>query len=115
MHGDRDGTVPFNQSEPRRFLVPIDFSEASLKALPHAQQLAAGEKVELTLLNVIEEQLSFRTLDRIGQQKAIKKDRLAQLESLARDREETEPGISIKTSVCDGCTTEKFRLGRQWT
>ena len=90
----------------RRFLVPIDFSEESLKALRHAHDLAAGGKAELTLLNVIEEPLSFRTLDRVGQQHARKKERLARLEGLAQ--EETGSGISVKTLVCDGSPAKEI-------
>jgi nucleotide-binding universal stress UspA family protein len=71
--------------------------------------MAAGQNVELTLLNVIEEPLSFRTLDRVGQQIARKNERLALLERLAR--EEAAAGVSTKTLVCDGSpATEITRI-----
>jgi len=90
----------------RRFLVPIDFSEASLNALRQARLLAVDDQAELTLLNVIEPPLSSRTLDRVGQAAARQQERLAQLESLAR--REVGSVRCVRTVVCDGSPAEEI-------
>jgi universal stress protein A len=105
LPGSSDKSQP-KPSVCRRFLVPIDFSDASLKALRYARQLAAGAKAALTLLNVIEEPLSFRNLDLARQQRQRKGERLAKLESLAR--REVGPGIPLNTLVCDGSPVEEI-------
>ncbi len=46
-------TKPANTSEPRRILVPVDFSKASLDALQHALALAQRYDAQLTLLHVL--------------------------------------------------------------
>ena len=70
----------------KEILVPIDFSEPSLIALRHARELAAGEKAHLTLVNIVEEPGSFRTLDVVGQRRARYEQRLDRLQELV-DRE----------------------------
>ena len=89
-----------------RLLVPIDFSEASVNALRYAGQLAGNKDAELTLLHVIDEPLSFRTLDFVGQQNARRRARLAQLDGLAH--QVIEPGTPVKTVVCEGSPAEQI-------
>ena len=67
-------------------LVPIDFSASSVKALRHARELAARQRAQLILLNVVEEPRSFRTLDAVGQRRARYEQRAGRLKELA-DRE----------------------------
>lgn len=43
----------------KRILVPIDFSETSLKALEHAVYVAKLNKADLTLINVVESTYSY--------------------------------------------------------
>jgi nucleotide-binding universal stress UspA family protein len=68
---------------PKEILVPIDFSEASIKALRHAAELAAREHAQLTLLNVVEESPTFRTLDQPAQERRQHQEHEAQLQQLA--------------------------------
>src|SRR5947209_998709 len=79
----RKGSPAAKQKE---ILVPIDFSKASVNALRHARELAKGEHARLTLINVIEEPRSFRTLDVVGQKHARHGEHAARLQELA-DRE----------------------------
>lgn len=52
MNGtSRNGTDP--RVTPRRLLVPIDFSDASLGALDHAVRLAAEWRASLTIVHVV--------------------------------------------------------------
>ena len=94
-------------SKHRRLLVPIDFSKASVNALRYARHVASDKDAELTLLHVIEEPLSFRTLDFVGQQRARRRATLAQLDGLAQ--QEIEPGTPVKTMVCEGSPAEQIR------
>jgi nucleotide-binding universal stress UspA family protein len=70
----------------KEILVPIDFSKASVNALRHARELAEEEQARLTLVNVIEEPRSFRTLDVISQRRARYEEQAVRLQELA-DRE----------------------------
>jgi universal stress protein A len=98
---DRSTPPSTPQAEgPRRLLVPIDFSEASLRALRYAQQLAAKGNGRLTLLNVIEEPLSFRTLNAVGRDRERRNDCVARLMSFAR--KVVGAGIPLKALVRDG-------------
>ena len=47
-------TTPEDSAEPRRILVPVDFSKPSLDALTHALALARQYEAQLTLMHVIE-------------------------------------------------------------
>ncbi len=63
--------------------MPIDFSEPSVNALRHARELASATKAHLTLLNVVEEHSSFRTLDAAGQRRGRVIERTERLQDLA--------------------------------
>jgi universal stress protein A len=84
----------------KEILVPIDFSESSVKALRHAARLAATDQAHLTLLNVIEEPVSFRTLDLRGQQRRRRQEHTRQLQELAR--RELGPDVAAGIVICDG-------------
>ena len=64
-------------------LVPIDFSDASVTALRCARALAEGRKMQVILLNVVEEPGSFRTLDMVARRRAGCAQRAQQLHQLA--------------------------------
>jgi universal stress protein A len=80
-----EATTRREPSDPKRkeILVPIDFSEASVNALRYARALAAGQRAHVTLLNVVEEPGSFRTLDAVGQRRACHEQRAGRLQELA--------------------------------
>ena len=103
--GSTEQTATLAASRPQ-FLVPIDFSEPSLKALRHAQHLAAREEAGITLLNVIEEPQSFRTLNFVGRLRQTKNERLARLQTLAR--QEIGSNIPVKAVVRDGSPAEEI-------
>ena len=92
-------TVATNAGK-KEILVPIDFSESSVKALRHAAGLAAQNQAHLTLLNVIEEPASFRTLDLPGQQRRLRQEHARQLQELAR--RELGPDMAAGIVICDG-------------
>jgi nucleotide-binding universal stress UspA family protein len=52
--GKRGVKVDFSPDKVRSILVPVDFSEASLDALPHALALARRSEAQVTLLYVME-------------------------------------------------------------
>jgi nucleotide-binding universal stress UspA family protein len=84
----------------KEILVPIDFSESSVKALRHAAGLAAKDQAHLTLLNVVEEPASFRTLDTQGQQRGRRQEHARQLQELAR--RELGPNMAAGILICAG-------------
>jgi universal stress protein A len=84
----------------KEILVPIDFSESSVKALRHAAGLAAKDQAHLTLVNVVDEPVSFRTLDLPGQQRGQRKEHARQLQELAR--RELGPDVAAGIVICDG-------------
>ena len=81
-------------------LVPIDFSAASLQAFRHAISLSEQFGARLTLLHVVNEPVSFRSLDVPGRQR----QRLALLTQRLRTiMEHTLPlGVSASAIVCEG-------------
>ncbi len=96
----------------KEILVPIDFSEPSLNALRHARKLAAGEKAHLTLVNVVEEPGSFRTLDVVGQRRARYEQRLNRLQELAG--RELGSQVASRIEVREGnASVEIARLATQ--
>ena len=97
----------------KTILVPIDFSESSVKALRHAAAMAEKEHACLTLVNVVDEPHSFRTLDAEGEQREEEKRRVERLEQLAR--REVHPNQSVHLEVREGnAPREIVRLaGRQ--
>ena len=68
----------------KTIVVPIDFSESSVKALRHAAAMAERDQASLTLLNVIEEPQTFRTLDAPERQRRQEDDRRVKLRNLAQ-------------------------------
>ncbi len=84
----------------KEILVPIDFSESSVNALRHVRHLAALEKARVVLLNVLEAPRSFRTLDVVGQKRALYGERAGRLQELA-DRE-LGAQVAIRIEVREG-------------
>src|SRR5581483_4580577 len=72
--------------KPQDILVPVDFSESSIKALHVAAALAAKEHSRVTLLNVVTEPRSFRVLDQPRQEFGQRHENEQRLKKLA-DRE----------------------------
>jgi nucleotide-binding universal stress UspA family protein len=81
--------------EAEQILVPIDFSGSSAPALRHAAVLAAGGRAQVTLLNVMEEEPSFRRLDHAAEERQRHNDRASRLSELARQ----ELGTGIRANV----------------
>ena len=84
----------------KEILVPIDFPESSVNTLRHAAGLAAKDQAHLTLLNVVEEPVSFRALDLPRQQRGRRQEHARQLQELAR--RELGPGMADGIVICDG-------------
>ncbi|MGA2786074.1 MAG: universal stress protein [Verrucomicrobiota bacterium] len=84
----------------KEILVPIDFSEYSVNALRHAAGLAAKDQAHLTLLNVVDEPVSFRSLDLPRQQRGRRQEHAQQLQELAR--RELGPNLAAGIVICDG-------------
>ena len=81
-------------------LVPFDFSVASLQAFRHAISLSEQFGARLTLLHVVNEHVSFRSLDVPGRQR----QRLALLTQRLRTimKHTLPPGVSASAIVCEG-------------
>ncbi len=92
--------VALPDEQRKEILVPVDFSTSSLMALRHAAALAQKENAELTLLNVIEEPVSFRSLDRPFRERSRLESQASDLEALA-DRE-LPPEVAAHIVVCEG-------------
>jgi nucleotide-binding universal stress UspA family protein len=92
----------------REILVPIDFSQSSVNALRHAAALAAKTKAHLTLLNVMDEPVSFRALDLAAQEYQRQHDHARQLQQLA-DRE-LAPTIAANLLVRTGNPSHEISL-----
>ena len=90
----------------REFLVPIDFSESSVKAFRHALGLAAKEKAFLTLVNVVEEPVSFRVLDSLEVEHQRRQEHLKQLEQFAQ--REAGSQVDVRVLVCEGSPAEQI-------
>ncbi|HTI68945.1 MAG TPA: universal stress protein [Candidatus Limnocylindria bacterium] len=84
----------------REFLVPIDFSAASIQALRLAVGLAEKENAHLILLNVVEEVPSFRNLDAAAQQREWHQQHAARLLEIAG--RECGERLKVQTLVRDG-------------
>ena len=92
--------VKSHASALKTIVVPIDFSESSVRALRHAAAMAERDQASLTLLNVVEEPQSFRTLDAPERQRRQEQDRRVQLENLAQ--RELPPNQTVHIEVRDG-------------
>ena len=96
----------------REIMVPVDFSMSSLRALRHAAVLAQKENAHLTLLNVIDEPLSFRSLDKPSRERSRLASRASGLEELVA--RELPPGVAVHIVVCEGNpATEITRVAAQ--
>gem|GEM_PF-1644474 len=96
----------------REIMVPVDFSMPSLRALRHAAMLAQKENAHLTLLNVIEEPVSFRSLDKPFRERSRLESRELGLEDLAR--RELPHDVAAHIVVCEGNpATEITRMAAQ--
>ena len=80
----------------KTIIVPIDFSESSVKALRHAADLADRDHSRLTLVNVVEEAQSFHTLDGPARQLQTEQNRALQLQQLAQRELRSEQTIHIE-------------------
>ena len=85
---------------PKEILVPVDFSESSVKALRVAAAMAAKEHAHLTVLNVVGEPPSFRTLDQPRQEHRQRHEQARRLERLVQ--RELDPEIVAHTMVRSG-------------
>jgi nucleotide-binding universal stress UspA family protein len=90
----------------RQILVPFDFSQSSINALRHAAGVAANNKANLTVVNVIDEPLSFRTLDKVGQQHDRQQKRCEQLRQAAR--REIGRDVPTRLVICEGNPSEEI-------
>lgn len=95
-------------ADPKEILVPIDFSQSSVNALRHAACLAARQGAHLTLLNVMEEPVSFRALDLAAQEHRRQHDHVRQLQQLV-DRE-LDPDIAANMVVRTGNPSDEIAL-----
>jgi nucleotide-binding universal stress UspA family protein len=86
--------------------VPFDFSQPSVKALRHAAEVAASNQANLTVVNVIEEPVSFRTLDQVGQQHDRQQKRCEQLRQIAR--REIGSDVPARLVICEGNPSEEI-------
>jgi nucleotide-binding universal stress UspA family protein len=84
----------------KSILVPIDFSESSVRALRHAAGLAERDGAELTLLNVVEEPQSVRAMDAVDRQRREEQSRARQLQQLAE--RELPARQTVKIEVLEG-------------
>ncbi len=96
------GTTGASTQKPgqKEILVPVDFSAESVAALHRAADIATQEHAHLTVLNVVEESGSIRTLDVTGQQVAHQREHASRLRQLAE--RELGPEVSAELLVCDG-------------
>ncbi len=96
------GTADASTQKPgqKEILVPVDFSGESVAALHRAADIAAQEHAHLTVLNVVEEPGSIRTLDATGQQAAHQHEHASRLRQLAE--RELGPEVSAELLVRDG-------------
>jgi nucleotide-binding universal stress UspA family protein len=92
--------VKSNASVLKTIVVPIDFSESSVRALRHAAAMAERDHARLTLLNVVDEPQSFRTLDAPERQRRQEHDRRVQLQDLAQ--RELPPSQTVHIEVREG-------------
>jgi len=84
----------------KTIVVPIDFSESSVRALRHAAAMAERDQARLTLLNVVEEPQSFRTLNAPERQRRQEQDCRVQLQDLAQ--RELPPSQTVHIEVREG-------------
>jgi nucleotide-binding universal stress UspA family protein len=84
----------------KEILVPVDFSGESVAALHRAADIAAQEHAHLTVLNVVKEPASIRTLDAAGRQAAHQHDHASRLQQLAERELGSE--VSAELLVRDG-------------
>jgi nucleotide-binding universal stress UspA family protein len=85
---------------PKEILVAIDFSKASVTALRHAAEIATKEGAHLTVLNVVIEPPSFRSLDLARRERRERLDHTLQLRKFTR--RELGPDNHAQLMVCRG-------------
>lgn len=81
-------------------MVTVDFPSLSIAVLRHAAALAQKENARLTLLSVIEEPVSFRTLDKVSRERCRLHSRVSALEEIAS--RELPPDMAVQIVVCEG-------------
>ncbi len=94
------------ETRKKQILVPFDFSASSIKALRHASDVAASHHANLTVVNVIDEPMSCRTLDHVGQQHDRQQKRCEQLRSAAR--REIACDVPARLVICEGNPSEEI-------
>lgn len=99
----RNGEVRLPAKEPRRILVPVDFSEPTRSLIGHAREMAAVNEAEVDLLYVIEEPSALR-LFKVDGFRAL----LPEVARRARDRlksvaeETTGPDVPLRYNILTG-------------
>ncbi len=93
---------------PREILVPIDFSQSSVNALRHAASLAVKQGAHLTLLNVMQEPVTFRSLDLAAQEYRRQHDHIQQLQHLVDH--ELDPAIATNMVIRTGDPSNEIAL-----
>lgn len=99
----RNGEVRLPEEEPRRVLVPVDFSEPTRSLIGHAREMAAVNEAEVDLLHVIEEPSALR-LFKVDGFRAL----LPEVARRARDRlektvEDTPgPDVPLRYNILTG-------------
>ena len=96
-------------SEPRRILVPVDFSEFSLDALQHAQALAQRYNSQLVLLHVLEPIHADMIIDITQTQRAARAAAHERLTKLADATKKPGPA-----PVASFALVIQSRSSRQW-
>jgi nucleotide-binding universal stress UspA family protein len=84
----------------KEIVVAIDFSEPSATALRHAAGIAAKEGAHLTVLNVVDEPASFRSLDLAQRERRERLDHTLKLREFTR--RELGPDNGAHLVVCSG-------------
>jgi nucleotide-binding universal stress UspA family protein len=112
-----DGLIPpwqIEESPPRqskawrakKILVPTDFSKESVEAVRHAGRLAANDGAHLTLLTVIEEPVTFRSIDSPCRQRCRIGSVAARMKELAENR--LEPGVQAHLVIGEGSVVSEI-------
>ena len=94
------GDLALQNSRQKEILVSVDFSDSSVQALREAASVAEREHARLTLLNVVEEQPSYRSPDYETRRNEIHREHEARLRELAR--RELRSGCEAQCVVSEG-------------
>jgi nucleotide-binding universal stress UspA family protein len=84
----------------KEIVVAIDFSKSSVAALRHAAGIAAKEGAHLTVVNVVREPASFRSLDLVRKERRERLEHTLQLREFTR--RELGPDNNAQLMVCNG-------------